>query len=140
MKYSVKELTDADKETFLTDNYWGILSFAGNDPYAIPMGYMYKKGDVLIAFSPKGRKIEYINKSRKVCFTICRPTALCRATQESFDPAEAYPFNTIIIEGELEEVTDRDYYGLEQKVQSYEGNLFRIKQKRLGTQRLNMTQ
>ena len=139
MKYSMRELTDADKEAFLTDNYWGILSFAGDTPYAVPMGYMYKKGDVLMAFAPRGRKMECVNKSRKVCFTICQPTALCRATPQSPDPIEAYPFNTVIIEGELEEVTDRAYYGLAPQMQGYKGTLFRIKQTMVGTQYLNMT-
>jgi len=56
MAYTVRELTDAEKEAFLTDNYWGVLSFAGDDPYGIPVGYMYRKGDVLMGLSPTGRK------------------------------------------------------------------------------------
>jgi nitroimidazol reductase NimA-like FMN-containing flavoprotein (pyridoxamine 5'-phosphate oxidase superfamily) len=139
MQYSMRELTDAEKEAFLTDNYWGILSFVGDDPYAIPIGYMYRKGDMIMGLSPSGRKMGYINRNRKVCFTICQPTALCRATRQSPDPMEAYPFNTVIIEGELEDVTDRTYYGLEPQTKDFKGGLFKIKQKRVGTQQLTMS-
>ena len=89
--------------------------------------------------SPTGRKMEYVNKSHNVCFTICQPMALCRATAQSPDPLEAYPFNTVIIEGELEDVTDRAYYGLEPQIEGYKGGLFRIRQKRVGTQQLSMS-
>ena len=135
----MRELTDAEKEAFLTDIFWGILSFTGDDPYAIPIGYMYKKGDLLIGLSTTGRKIGYVNKNRKVCFTICQPTALCRATAQSPDPIEACPFNNVIIEGELEDVTDRAYYGLEPQIEGFKGGLFRIKQKRVGTQQLGLS-
>jgi len=72
MAFTMKELTDAEKEAFLKDNWWGMLSFAGDEPYALPMGYRNRKGDVLFGFAPTGRKMDYVNKSRNVCFTICR--------------------------------------------------------------------
>jgi nitroimidazol reductase NimA-like FMN-containing flavoprotein (pyridoxamine 5'-phosphate oxidase superfamily) len=139
MQYSMRELTDVEKEAFIADNYWGILCFNGDDPYGIPIGYTYRNGEVLIGLHPPGRKMEYINASRKVCFTICQPTALCRATLQSPDPIEAYPFNTVIIEGELEDVTDRAYYGLEPRTEAFKGGLFRLRQIKVGTQRLNMS-
>lgn len=37
MPYVKRELTDAEKETFLQENCVGILSFAGDEPYAIPL-------------------------------------------------------------------------------------------------------
>jgi len=132
MAYTMKELTDAEKEAFLKDNFWGILSFAGDEPYAIPVGYQYIKGDILLGFAPTGRKMEYVNKSRDICLVICRPTAL------SSDPKEAYPFTTVIIEGELEDITatDRASYGLPPLPAGVKVGLFRIKQKRVGTQEL----
>ena len=134
MAYTMKELTDAEKDAFLNDNFWGILSFAGDEPYAIPVGYRYRKRDVLLGFAPTGRKTEYVNKSRNVCFTICRPTTL------SSDPKEAYPFNTVIIEGELEDITEaeRASYGLDPLPEGVKLGLFRIKQKRVGTQKLGL--
>jgi nitroimidazol reductase NimA-like FMN-containing flavoprotein (pyridoxamine 5'-phosphate oxidase superfamily) len=131
MAYTKRELTDAEKETFLKDNRWGILSFSGDEPYAIPLGYRYVKGIVLLGFVPVGRKMGYVNKSRNVCFTICRPTA------QSPDPQESYPFTSIIIEGELEEVTDRSQYGLEPLPEGVKLGLYTIKQRRVGTQKLD---
>lgn len=132
MAYTMKELTDAEKEAFLKGNFWGILSFAGDEPYAIPVGYQYLKGDILLGFAPVGRKMEYVNKSRNVCLVLCQPTAL------SSDPKEAYPFTTVIIEGELEDITatDRASYGLPPLPAGVKVGLFRIKQKRVGTQKL----
>ena len=47
MGYNMRQLADAEKEAFIKDNFWGVLSFAGGEPYAIPVGYQYIKGDVL---------------------------------------------------------------------------------------------
>ena len=133
MGYNMRQLTDDEKEAFIKDNFWGILSFAGDEPYAIPVGYQYIKGDILLGFAPKGRKIGYVNKSRNVCLVICRPSKLSSSSQE------CYPYNTVIIEGELEDVTDRSYYGLPPLPEGYEGLAFRLKEKRAGTQELSWT-
>lgn len=50
MAFTKRELTDDEKETFLKDNYWGTLSFTADEPYAIPLGYQYLKGTVLLGF------------------------------------------------------------------------------------------
>jgi len=133
MAYTKKELTADEKEAFLQGNWWGILSFAGDEPYAIPLGYQYKKGAVILGFPAVGKKMGYVNKSRNVCFTICRPAAL------SPDPKESYPYTTIIIEGELEEITDRAYYGLGELPKGIESTVYRIKEKEVGTQKLDST-
>ena len=38
-----KNLTQKEIEKFLKNNQHGILSMAGDKPYALPMGYMYKR-------------------------------------------------------------------------------------------------
>ena len=135
MGYNMRQLADAEKGAFIKDNFWGVLSFAGGEPYAIPVGYQYIKGDILLGFAPTGRKMEYVNKSRSVCLVICRPTKL------SSDSKESYPFTTVIIEGELEDITeiDRASYGLPPLPEGYKGMSFRIKQKNVGTQELSWT-
>ena len=140
MPYYTKELTDTEKEEFLTDNLWGILSFAGDVSYAIPVGYRYRKGDIIFGLDAKGRKMEYINKSRSVCFVVCRPASLSLVRKES------HPFKTVIVEGELEDMTDTDmaYYGLpipsKAKDYGYNVALLRIKPKRVGTQELGISE
>ena len=64
MAFTMKELTDAEKDAFIKDNFWGVLSFSGGEPYAIPVGCQYIKGDILLGFAPTGRKMEYVNKNR----------------------------------------------------------------------------
>jgi nitroimidazol reductase NimA-like FMN-containing flavoprotein (pyridoxamine 5'-phosphate oxidase superfamily) len=130
MGFVMKPLTDAEKEAFLKANYWGTVSFDGGEPYALPMGYQYIKGDILLGMSPTGRKQTHLEKSKKVCLVICRPAKLAAKFEE------AYPYQTVIIEGELEPV-DRTKYGLPPPPAGYKGLSFKIKQKRVGTQLLD---
>lgn len=132
MPFAMRELTDTEKDAFLKDSFWGLLCFAGDEPYAIPVGIQYIKGEIFIGFAPRGRKMEYVNKSRNVCLNICRPSVLSSHFWESM------PFNSVIIEGELEDVkeADRAKYGLAPLPEGYKGMSLRIKQKRVGTQNL----
>ncbi len=111
MSFTMRELTDAEKDEFLKNNFWGILCFGGDEPYGIPLGYEYGNGNVILGLSHTGRKMECVKRSRKVCLTICTPTSL------SPNPREAYPFTSVIIDGELEEIAEanRDSYGYLQK-------------------------
>ena len=103
MAYPTRSLTKAEREQFIKDNTHGILSFTGDDPYAIPLGCIYRKGSMLVGFGP-GKKMDYLKKSRKVCFTICRPRYLSPDYKESC--------TTIIVNGVLEEVEDPSYYDI----------------------------
>ena len=118
MAYPTKSLTDVEREEFIKDNSHGILSFAGDDPYAIPLGYMYRKGSLLMGFGP-GKKIDYLEKSRKVCFTICRPRYLSPDYKESC--------TTLIVNGLLEEISDPSYYDVKMPEGSVNAHLYLIK-------------
>ena len=102
--FTYRELTDAERDQFLKDNIHGILAFSGDKPYAIPMGYFYRKGTLILGLTKPGRKIDRSQKSPKVCFTVCQPRWI--------DPDIKQPCTTVVVEGELEELTDRAYYGL----------------------------
>lgn len=113
MSLYFKDLTEEEREAFLTDNIWGTLAFNGDTPYAIPVDYDYRKGTILISLNVPSRKVGYLDKSRKVgyldrsqkvCFSICRP--------RWFTPRYSKPCISVIVEGELEEVDDRSYYDL----------------------------
>ncbi|MFC2069197.1 pyridoxamine 5'-phosphate oxidase family protein [Chloroflexota bacterium] len=132
MAWVMRELTDTEKDAFLKDNFWGILCFAGYEPYAIPIGFQIIEGEIFLRFAPRGRKMEYVYNNRNVCLNICQPSALTSNRHESM------PFKSVIIEGELEEVkeTDRAKYGLAPLPEGYEVVSFRIRQKRVGTQNL----
>jgi len=129
MAFPTRELTDTERGEFLTENNAGILCFAGEEPYGIPMGFMYKKGTVILGFSNGGRKLDCAQKSPKVCFTVCRPRKTTPDLQESC--------TTVMFEGELEKVTDMAYYGLDKDIPRMpEGIiLFGIKVNKLSTRK-----
>jgi len=99
-----RDLANDEREAFLKDNIYGILAFNGDKPYAIPVDYDYRKGTILISLDVPGKKVSYLDKSPKVCFTICMPRWLTPNYKEACI--------SVVVEGELEEVVDRSYYDL----------------------------
>jgi hypothetical protein len=104
-EYTV-ELTKSEIDEFIAEaNGTAMMGFGGDDPYVIPMGYTYKRGDMLIGLitKPYGRKMQCLEQNPKICYTVCRTRAQTNLKQ---------PCTTVVIEGTLEKVTDRGYYGL----------------------------
>jgi len=125
---SKRELTDAEREEFILNNYWGFLAFAGDNPYTIPLSYIYRKGTILLALATPGRKMDCIKESPRICFTISRPIALTGFKESC---------TGVMVEGELEKVTDRAYYGLDKEIPEMPENLeiFRIKPDKIGSKK-----
>jgi len=123
---SRRELTDAEREEFIKNNNWGFLAFAGDKPYGIPVSYIYRKGVFILALATPGRKMDYIKKSRNVSFTITKWTAITGFEE---------PCTGVMVEGELEEVPDRAYYGMDKEIPEMPENisLFRIKVDQVGS-------
>ena len=119
-----KKLTKNEIDKFLRSNQHGILSMAGDKPYALPMGYTYKRRTIIIGFATTGsmvttgRKMKYLEKSNNICFTICKPRWYVEKLKE--------PCTTLVIEGSLEEVKNRSYYGLKKPPVNIQ-NIFNIK-------------
>jgi hypothetical protein len=99
-----KNLSKAEIDRFLKANRYGILSMTGEKPYALPMGYMYRRGTILLGLIATGRKMGYLHKKSPVCFTICKP----RWETEQLKT----PCTSLVIEGLLDEVKNRAYYGI----------------------------
>ena len=100
------ELTESEIDEFLEEGSGtGMMGFASDEPYVIPMGCIYKRGDVLIGLitKPYGRKMQCLEKNPKICYTVCRTRAQTNLKQ---------PCTTVVMEGVLEKISDRDYYGL----------------------------
>jgi hypothetical protein len=124
-------LSEAEMEKFIKSNYFGFLAFAkGDKPYVIPVSYEYRKGTFIIGLS-KGRKMDYLQKSRRVCFTISKPIALTGFKESC---------TGVMVEGELEEITDRSYYGLGPIPKNIDGTLFRIKVEEVGSKKCTAKQ
>ena len=118
-----RNLPKDEIDRFLKNNSRGVLSFDGGSPYCLPMGYLYKRKTILIGMYPTGRKAKHLDKSRKVCFTIYKARA------ETTDLK--IPCTSLVIEGSLEEVTNKSYYSIKTKIP--EGLvLYKIKTKKTG--------
>ncbi len=126
-----RELTEAEREEFIKNNYFGFLAFAkGDEPYVIPVSYNYRKGAIIIGLST-GRKMDYLQKSRRVCFTISKPIALTGFKESC---------TGVMVEGELEEVTDGSYYGMGPIPKDINAILFKIKVDKVGSKKCTAEQ
>jgi hypothetical protein len=129
------KLTKKEIETFINDNQYGILSMAGEKPYALPMGYMYRRKTFLIGMTAtgsmvvEGRKMKYLERSKNICFTICRPRWFVEKLKN--------PCTTLVIEGTLEEIENRSYYGLKEIPKKVDLKLYKIKIAKMGARKCN---
>ena len=125
-----RELTDDEKEAFLTDNRFGVLAFAGDKPYAIPVAYTYIKGTMVFAMLRAGRKMGYIKKNPNVCFNIWQ-----MGTQSTTPSLKEQRYSSVILEGELEEVTATEwsYYELPTIPEGVDIVALRLKVNTVGT-------
>jgi nitroimidazol reductase NimA-like FMN-containing flavoprotein (pyridoxamine 5'-phosphate oxidase superfamily) len=130
-KREVRELTDEERDAFIADVRAGVLVFCGDKPYAVPLAGRYAKGTMLLDMVRKpGRKWDYINKNRNVCFNIWQ-----YGEYSNVPSLKGQQYSSVIIEGELEEVTDdkRDYYELPPKREGVDLVWFALKATNVGT-------
>ena len=130
-KREIRELTDAEREAFIADVQAGVLVFTGDKAYAVPLAGRYAKGTVLIDMARRpGEKWDYVNRSHKVCWS------MWQWGKESNVPGlKEQQYNSVIIEGELEEVPDdkRSYYELPPKREGVDLVWFALKATNVGT-------
>ncbi len=137
-KREVRELTDAERDAFITDARGGILVFAGDKPYAVPLVQRYAKGTLLLTIvRTAGRKWDYINKSRNVCFVIWQ-----YGKESNVPSLKEQQYTSVIIEGELEELSDdkRAYYELPPKPEGVDLVAFALKTTTVGTKTVKYVQ
>jgi nitroimidazol reductase NimA-like FMN-containing flavoprotein (pyridoxamine 5'-phosphate oxidase superfamily) len=130
-----KNMTTKEIDTFLKNNQHGILALGGDKPYALPMGYLYRRRAILLGLATAGsmvttgRKMNYVAKSKQVCFTVCQP--------RWYGETLKTPCTTLVIEGSLEEVTNRSYYGIKKVPQTVQLKLYKIKVAKMGARKCN---
>jgi len=133
-KREVRELTDAEREAFIADVRAGVLVFTGDEAYAVPLGFRYAKGTILLSLPKEpGRKWDYINKNRKVCFVIWQ-----YGEHSNVPSLKRQRYSSVMIEGEVEEITDDQwsYYELPPKPEGVDLVLFALKVYKVGTRTL----
>lgn len=74
-----------------------------NQPYIVPLNYLYSDGALYFHCALKGRKIDYIKANSKACFQVGRYGAVITADSAC---SHNYQFSSVIVEGTIEEVTD----------------------------------
>lgn len=136
MPYAKRELTDTEREAFITENRFGVLAFAGDKPYAVPVAYKYIKGTMVFVMLRSGRKIDYINKNRNACFNIWQ-----LGEQTTVPSLKDLRYISILFEGELEEVTGSDwsYYELPEPPEGVDLVAFRLKTSNVGVSAVSQT-
>ena len=73
----------------------GVLAFTdGEKPYCIPFGFVYIDGALYLSMFPKGRKWDYLNINKNVCFNVYR--WIDNNTK----------WQSVVIDGKIELVTD----------------------------------
>jgi nitroimidazol reductase NimA-like FMN-containing flavoprotein (pyridoxamine 5'-phosphate oxidase superfamily) len=101
MKYEIKDLSRKEVDDFLKSQKVGLLTLAGDrKPYAVPLAYSYDNGIIYLTMRPIGRKMEHISKNRSACFVVFWMPADFGLTNMKW--------TSVICEGELEQITDRD--------------------------------
>ena len=135
-KRETRELTDAERDAFIADVRIGIVAFAGDKPYAVPLGSRYAKGTVLIDMSTRpGEKWDYVNKSHNVCFVMWQ-----WGEHSNVPSLKEQQYTSVILKGELEEVTDDkwSYYELPPKPEGSVMVWFALKTSSVGTKTVKL--
>ena len=75
----------------------GVLAFTdGTHPYCIPFGYVYIDGSIYLSLFPKGKKWEYFQKNKNVCFNVY-----------SWND-EHTEWGSVVIDGTMKQIKDLD--------------------------------
>jgi uncharacterized protein len=98
------KMTGEEINTLLSEAPVGHLGLAyENQPYIVPLNYLYSDGALYFHCALNGRKIDYIKANSKACFQVGRYEGLITSDSAC---SHNYQFSSVILEGTIEEVTD----------------------------------
>ncbi|MBE9482347.1 MAG: pyridoxamine 5'-phosphate oxidase family protein [Chloroflexi bacterium] len=67
----IRELDRDEAERFLKNQLLGRLSLClGNEPYIVPISYIYHDGKIYIHMAKRGKKVELIQQNNRACFEV----------------------------------------------------------------------
>lgn len=99
----IKELTNDECRKVLAETRIGRLACAkNNQPYVVPISFVFDDLSQLYAFSTFGRKIDWMRTNPQVCVEVDKIQAQDRWT-------------TVVVFGEYEELTDTQKYAGERE-------------------------
>ncbi len=105
MRRKDKQLAIIDTEKIIESGEYGILSMVTekNEPYAIPLNYIYWDGNIYFHCAEKGNKLNTIRKNNKVSLTIVGKTKIL--------PKEiTTAYESAIVNGSADEVAGDEKY------------------------------
>lgn len=93
MRRSDRQLTDLQTLAILEKGNFGVLSTVDeeNQPYGVPLNYVYHQGNLYFHCAPEGYKLLNINQNRRVSFCVVEKAMLIPETF-STDYASAIVF------------------------------------------------
>lgn len=90
---------------------YGVLALGGEQPYAVPVNFVWLDGAVYFHSSPKGKKMRMLRENPKVCFSVVQNEVIIPSyfsSQEGLAcPASAF-FRSVIIDGSATIIESRD--------------------------------
>lgn len=67
----IAELKPHEMEHFLKNHLLGRLSLCfENEPYIVPISYIYREGRIYLHMAKRGKKIEFMQRNKKACFEV----------------------------------------------------------------------
>lgn len=74
-----------------------------NQPYLVPLNFLYASGAIYFHCAPEGRKIDYIRANPRACFQAGKTGGLIRGDSPC---SHNYSYQSVIVEGPVEEIAD----------------------------------
>ena len=119
-----EKLTEQEITAILNDEPVGHLALAkNNQPYIVPLNYVYREGQILFHSRTSGRKVDYIASNGLACFQVGSYGEVIRGE----NPCKFnYNFKSVLVEGNISEVEDRvaKEEALEAIIEKYAGPEF----------------
>jgi len=99
-KSNVRDISKTEIDDFLQQQRVGVLSLTdGQSSYAVPLAYFYENDTIYLTIGRSGRKMDYIQTSKKVCFVVYW-------VPEGFGAPGTMHWTSVICDGILENITE----------------------------------
>ncbi len=102
MEEDKSRLSEAEIDAILKEGQVGYLALArDNQPYLVPLNFLFENGSIYFHCALQGRKIGYIRANPRACFQTGETGGLISGDNPC---SHNYSFRSVIVEGRVEEV------------------------------------
>jgi uncharacterized protein len=102
MEEDKSRLSEAEIDAILKGGQVGYLALAKEEqPYLVPLNFLFESGSIYFHCAPEGRKIDYIRANPKACFQTGETGGLISGDNPC---SHNYRYRSVIVEGRVEEV------------------------------------